>query len=167
MSQKNAKELNPEYIEIQDEHLEGNKKSGNYWFRRFKYLGKLYIQMTKNKKAFNSEYVIYYCHFHRTLIKSTKLSKNGEKKRHNKCNSCVFYYKYSKKYICDWPHSTFCDKSNLPQYENLGDIAKEIDKYDDFKKDIIYYLESNPLIKYSDYKKKLYLIIIKIIVALS
>ena len=80
MSQKNAKELNPEYIEIQDEHLEGNKKSGNYWFRRFKYLGKLYIQMTKNKKAINSEYVIYYCHFHRTLIKSTKLSKNGEKK---------------------------------------------------------------------------------------
>ena len=73
------KELNIEFVETNDEDLEGNKKSGNCWFKRFKYLGKLFILMTKNNKAINSEYVIYYCHFHRTLIKSNKISKNGEK----------------------------------------------------------------------------------------
>ena len=57
--------------------------------------------MTKNKKANNSEYVIYYWHYHRTLVNSNKLSKNGEKQRQNKCNGRVFYYKYTNKYICD------------------------------------------------------------------
>ena len=54
----------------------------------------------------------------------------------------------------DWGHSEFCDKLNIPKYENYADIEGEISNYKEFKNDIIKYLNSHPIIKYTEYKKK-------------
>ena len=52
--------------------------------------------MSKDKVALKSEYVIYYCHFHRTLLDSDIFDSKGNKKETNKCNSRIFYFKYKK-----------------------------------------------------------------------
>ena len=89
------------------------KKENNFWYKKFKYYGKTFIQMSKNNCANISEYVIYYCHFHSTTIESNKLTKNGNIRKISKCNSIIFYYKYTLEYLIDWFHSDFCNKKNL------------------------------------------------------
>ena len=109
---------------------------------------------SKYKSALNKEYVIYYCHYHWTYIESEKYNEKGKKLRSSKCYSRVYYYKNLHKYLMDWGHSEFCDKLNIPKYENYADIEGEISNYKEFKNDIIKYLNSHPIIKYSEYKKK-------------
>lgn len=36
------------------------KKSSNYWYSKFSYGGKKYYQVTNNRHAYKSEYIIYY-----------------------------------------------------------------------------------------------------------
>ena len=54
----------------------------------------------------------------------------------------------------DWDHSPFCNKLQIPKYENFADIEGEITNYNQFKKDLINYLNSHPIIKYSEFKNK-------------
>ena len=151
---KNSKELDINYIEVMEEDKDGDLKKNNFWYKKFKYLNKKYNMSSKYKSALNKEYVIYYCHYHWTYIESEKYNEKGKKLRSSKCYSRVYYYKNLHKYLMDWGHSEFCDKLNIPKYENYADIEGEISNYKEFKNDIIKYLNSHPIIKYTEYKKK-------------
>ena len=103
-------------IELSQEDKEGDEK--NFWYKKFKYLGKKYIMETKKSYAEKNEYIIYYCHLHNTTIESQKTNKEGNKLKTAKCYSRVYNYKANNKYLMDWEHSQFFDKLNLPKYEN-------------------------------------------------
>ena len=105
---KEAKELKKEFIEVCDEDKIGD--ANNFWYKKFKYLGKKYIMETKKKYAKIKEFIIYYCHLHCTTIESDKTNKEGNKLKTAKCYSRVYYYKSNKKFLMDWDRSPFCDK---------------------------------------------------------
>jgi len=115
-----------------EEDKDGDYKKNNIWYKKFTYLNKYNIS-SKYKFALNKEYVIYYCHYHWTYIESDKYNEKGKKLRFSKCYSRVYYYKYLHKYLMDWGHSEFCDKLNIPKYENYGDIEGEISNYKELK----------------------------------
>ena len=153
---KNAKELNLKSIVLNEGDLEGEKDKDNTWYKKFIYLNKKYNISSKYNYAKNNDHVIYYCHYHWTTVESDKLNKKGEPLRTSKCFSRVYYYKSSKKYLMDWGHSDFCDKLNIPKYENFADIEGEITNYKNFKKELTHYLNSHPIIKYTEFKSKAY-----------
>ena len=86
------------------------KNPFNFWYKKFNYLGKSYIQMTKTKQGKNKDYIIYYCNKHFTTIDSNKYSNDGKKLKVSKCYSRIFYFKEREEYIIDWLHSDFCNK---------------------------------------------------------
>ena len=47
----------------------------------------------------------------------------------------------------------YCENSI---YENIGDIQNEINNYKEFKKELLDFLEKNPIIKYSTFIKNLF-----------
>ncbi len=85
INKNEAKEINIDYIETMDEDLEGDKKTDNKWYKKFKLFGKKFIQMTRKDVAKKSEYVIYYCLYHFTTIDSNKLTSTGKKAKIPKC----------------------------------------------------------------------------------
>lgn len=97
---------------------------------------------------------------------SQKLTKKGNIKKTAKCYSRIFYNKKDKKYILLWDHSDFCCKRSKIKYQNFADIQKEIKNYKYFLINLIEYLETNPIIKYKDIKKRLLHIILNIIAIL-
>ena len=126
----------------------------NFWYKKFGYLGKNYIQMTKNKEGQKKEYIIYYCNKHFTTIDSDKISKNGKKLKVAKCNSRIYYFKEREEYIMDWLHSDFCNNIVKEKYENKADIETELNNYKEFRLEIKEWLDKNPIVKYREFKKK-------------
>ena len=55
----------------------------------------------------------------------------------------------------------------MKKYENLADINAEINNYKSFKENLLEYLECNPIVKYSQFKKKLINCILNVIVILK
>ena len=138
--------------DLQDFTTESNPK--NKWYKKFNYLGKTYIQMTKNKEGKKNDYIIYYCNKQFTTIDSNKLSKEGNKLKVAKCFSRIYYFKEKEEYIMDWLHSDFCNKKINELYENKAEIEAEVNNYKEFRKEIKDWLEKNPIVKYSEFKKK-------------
>ena len=130
------------------------KNPFNFWYKKFNYLGKSYIQMTKTKQGKNKDYIIYYCNKHFTTIDSNKYSNDGKKLKVSKCYSRIFYFKEREEYIIDWLHSDFCNKIVKEEYENKADIEAEVNNYKEFRKQVKEWLDKNPVIKYRDFKKK-------------
>ena len=59
---KEGKVLNKESILVSKEDLidySSDKNKHNYWYKKFSYSGKTFIQMTKNKDGKKNEYIIY------------------------------------------------------------------------------------------------------------
>jgi len=81
MDKDNAKELNLEHIKVHQADLIGDKDSDNKWYKKFTVYGKKFIQISKDKVALKFEYVIYYCHFHRTLLGGDVFDSKGNKKK--------------------------------------------------------------------------------------
>ena len=74
--EEDAKEIDKKCIQVQKgDKIIGDKKDNNFWYKKFKYCGKTFIQISKKNFAKNSEYVVYYCHYHSTTIESNKLTK--------------------------------------------------------------------------------------------
>ena len=69
--------------------------------------------------------------------------------------------KQREEYLMDWEHSDFWNKFIEQKYENIADINIEVNNYKNFWYEIKEWLDKNPIIKYRDFKKKLYLYIIK------
>ena len=59
-----------------------------------------------------------------------------------------------KEYYLETEHSKFCEEHKKQKFENLADINIEVKNYKSFRKDLIEYLDFNPIIKYTDFKKK-------------
>ena len=116
--------MNSAFIELNEEDKLGD--NNNYWYKKFIYLGKKFIMETKKKIADKSEYIIYYCHLHCTTIENEKINKDCNKLKTAKCYSRVYYYKNKKKYYM------------------FADIEGEISNYNQFKTDLIEYLNSHP-----------------------
>ena len=68
---KQAKELKKEFIEVYDEDKIGD--ANNFWYKKFKYLGKKYIMETKKKYAEIKEFIIY-CRYY--FIKQLRTAKH-------------------------------------------------------------------------------------------
>ena len=51
-------------------------------------------------------------------------------------------------------YSDFCCKRAKIKYQNYADIQKKIKNYKHFRQNLIDYLESNPIKKYTEFKKK-------------
>ena len=96
---------------------------------------------TKKKYAKIKEFIVYYCHLHCTTIESDKTNKEGNKLKTAKCYSRVYYYKSNIKFLMDGSILHF-NKLQIPKYENFADIEGEITNYNQFKKDLINYLNS-------------------------
>jgi len=69
-----------------------------------------------------------------------------------KCNSRLYYEKEKKEYYLETEHSKFCEDHKKQKFENLADINVEVKNYKSFRKDLIEYLDFNPIIKYTDFK---------------
>ena len=110
--------------------------------------------MTRKDKAEIYPYIIYYCNLHNTTINSTLVDKNGKKIKIPKCNSRVYYEKNTESFYLETNHSLFCENRKKQNYQNLADINAEVSNYQQFRKDLIKYLEFNPVIKYTEFKIK-------------
>ena len=51
-------------------------------------------------------------------------------------------------------HSKFCENRKKQNYQNLADINKEVSNYQQFRFELIKYLDYNPVIKYTNFKLK-------------
>ena len=134
------------------------KKTNEYWYTKLNFLGKAFYLMTRKDKAKSYNTLIYYCNLHNTTIYSNKIGINGNKLKIRKCNARLYYEKDKKEYYFETAHSKFCDNRKIQKYENIADINIEIKNYKTFRKDLIEYLDFNPIIKYSDFIKKANLI---------
>ncbi len=78
--------------------------------------------MSKKDVANRMDHVIYYCKYHNTTIQSNEYDNKGNKKRHRKCNSRIFYNKEEKEYYLDTDLSDFCNNKIKKEYINMADI---------------------------------------------
>ena len=156
LNTKDAKIINAKDVEYNEENLCGDKskKSKNYWYSKINVLGKPFYQMTRKDKAESYPYIIYYCNLHNTTVNSTLVDKNGKKIKIPKCNFRVYYEKNTESFYLETNHSIFCENRKKQNYQNLANINAEVSNYQQFRKDLIKYLEFNPVIKYNEFKIK-------------
>ena len=67
----------------------------------------------------------------------------------------------------DWLHSDFCNNIVKEKYENKADIETEVNNYKEFRLEIKEWLDKNPIVKYREFKKKLFHYIIDVSVILK
>ena len=85
---------------------------------------------------------------HSTTIDSDKYNEKGKKVKSPKCYAGKYYYK--KKILCIGIIQIYAIKK-YAHFENYADITAEINNY---SQELLQFLNLNPIIKYSEFKKK-------------
>ena len=112
--------------------------------------------MTKNKNAFISDKITYYCSLHITTKNCSDRTAKGYLKRKSLCNARIVYLKETNEYYLDWEHSSYCSVTIPKKYENLREINEEDKSYDKFNKSLKNFLNTYPTITLSEFIKKAY-----------
>ena len=112
--------------------------------------------MTKFKDVDLVEKIYFYCTNHRTLKDSNEFNSKGLPKRISLCNARIVYVKGKNEFYTDWNHSSYCQKEQIPIFENIGEINQQIDNYKNMKTALLNYLNSHPTIRSSDFIDKAY-----------
>ena len=126
---------------------EKNEFKGKIWFKNLIYGGKKFYIMTKTNSILNNSDISYYCCNHRTL----KNSKDG--KRHDLCDCHIIYKVLEDEYTLINSHSKECLAFDKIIYNNIIEVNREINNYNNYKDILIKKLNSDPLISYGHFKK--------------
>lgn len=115
------------------------------------YGGKKYYVATHEtyliKKTTNKIY--YFCVNHILNTSNNKfLFKN------NKCNGKNEYRRHNSNFYIIKEHNNICDKKDIKIYDNLANVEKTIVNYEEYKEELIDYLNNNPIKSYKNLKKK-------------
>ena len=88
--------------------------------------------ITKKEDVIKYDHLYYYCNNHRTIKKSEKLDKNGNKMKINLCDSKIKYDKLTNKYIFCKDHTDDCNNIEKAQITSIAEVNKEIKNYENY-----------------------------------
>lgn len=96
---------------------------------------------------YNINIISYYCNNH---LLNTDNKKN---KFHNKpYNGKIEYNGLNDNFYLVQKHNDICDELRHTIYDNVASISKNINNYQNFKSELIQYLNTHPLVIYKDFK---------------
>ena len=158
-SKKDEKDITTEKILINDlfiekENLVCEFSKGNECYQYIIYGGKKFYLMTKKNDISKYNNLYYYCLNHRTTKNSEIYTSKNIKKKISICNAKILYEKNTKNYYFMKNHSDECLKKLIQKYENYKEINLEINNYQNFRKGLLDFLNTNPTISYHDFIKE-------------
>ena len=153
LSEKNTININYENnkgsINILNITFLDKKEKNNYtWHKHIIYEGKKFYLMNKEKYAIKSNELKYFCNNNNTYKNSTNA------KRHSICKCQIIFNKKDNKYYYINGHTNECLNIKNKKYENIGNINKEITKYNEFKNILKDILNKEPLLNFTNFKER-------------
>ena len=122
-------------------------------YRNLIYGGKKFYLMTSVKDINKYQNLYYYCSLHRTSRFSEEYG-DKTKKRISICEAKIMFEIKNKIYYFANDHSDKCKNIKKQSYENIQNINTEISNYNNFREELIKFLNLNPVISFHDFAKE-------------
>ena len=148
--EENIKEkliIDKTFIDYQKKY---NYDKSVWWPIKLVYGGKKYYAASHSSYLKNKKYdtLYYYCVNHKHNTPNKKIIFNNKP-----CNGKIEYNRKNNEFYMIIEHNKICNNKFKKIYDNLANIEEAINKFGDFKKDLISILNSNPLMSYYYFKK--------------
>ena len=144
---KIKEKINPLFISYERKYSKDNKL---WWPFKLFYGGKKYYPNSNEKYLANKNTTIinYFCVNHRINTANKKLLFGIYR-----CNGKIEFNRITEEFFLVRNHNKICDKRNLRLYDNYSEIETNICNFEEYKNELINFLNNNPLISIYAFKK--------------